>query len=723
MMGLVKRAAGAGLLLVLVAAVTLEATALIQYFYSQKGIREEATRRAESQLDATRSQIMDVINQAEAAVRNSVWIASWCMDVPDSLAVVPSRLVRDNPVVVGSTLALVPGYSAKYPLCAPYAARKGDDIEVLSLATEEYDYPSQEWFTKPLELGLGYWSEPYIDTGGGDILMTTYSVPVTDKAGRIAAVLTADISLDWLTQLVGGVEVYPNAFSVVLSRAGQIMVCPAETLVMQRTVQEVGEGISEDKEMFDSLARSMLSGRRGNLRLHRGGQVNQVFFAPVEQTGWSMSIVIPEDEIYGGVRRMGQMVLLLQLLGLAMLILILYATIKSALKNKMLTDSRERMESELQIGRGIQMSMIPKIFPPFPERSDLDMAGSIVPAKEVGGDLYDFYIRDERLFFCIGDVSGKGVPASLVMAVTRSLFRTTSAHEKSPQRIVTLMNESMSDMNESNMFVTLFCGVLDMMTGHLRYCNAGHNPPMLLSDSIRPLPVVPNLPLGVAGDMSFTEQELDLSYDDALFLYTDGLNEAENAAHEQFGEDRLKSVLHTRRDAGSQLASMQKAVADFVGDAPQSDDLTMLFIHYLNDKQPDMTERHLILHNNIQQIPQLAEFIETIAEEKHLDQSMAMGLNLALEEAVTNVILYAYPEGSDGLVDIEAVIREHTLEFIVTDNGKPFDPTAAPEADTSLGVEERPIGGLGIYLVRNIMDGVTYVRSEGKNILTMTKKI
>ena len=150
MMGLVKRAAGAGLLLVLVAAVTLEATALIQYFYSQKGIREEATRRAESQLDATRSQIMDVINQAEAAVRNSVWIASWCMDVPDSLAVVPSRLVRDNPVVVGSTLALVPGYSAKYPLCAPYAARKGDDIEVLSLATEEYDYPSQEWFTKPL---------------------------------------------------------------------------------------------------------------------------------------------------------------------------------------------------------------------------------------------------------------------------------------------------------------------------------------------------------------------------------------------------------------------------------------------------------------------------------------------------------------------------------------------------------------------------------------------
>lgn len=723
MMGLVKQAARAGLLLVLVAAATLEATSLVQYFYSQKGIREEATRRAESQLDATRSQIMDVINQAEAAVRNSIWIASWCLDYPDSLPVVPRRMVRENPVVVGSTIALVPGYSKSHPLCAPYATRRGDEIEMLSLATQAYDYPSQEWFTKPLELGLGYWSEPYVDTGGGDILMTTYSVPVTDRNGRVAAVLTADISLDWLTELVGGVEVYPNAFSVLLSRAGQIMVCPAETLVMRRTIQEVGEGLTENREMFDSLARSMLSGRRGSLRMRSGGKASQVFFAPVEQTGWSMSIVIPEDEIYGGVRRMGRLVLLLQLLGLAMLILILYATIKSALKNKQLSDSRERMESELKIGRGIQMSMIPKIFPPFPERSDLDMAGSIVPAKEVGGDLYDFYIRDERLFFCIGDVSGKGVPASLVMAVTRSLFRTTSAHEKSPQRIVTLMNESMSDMNESNMFVTLFCGVLDLMTGHLRYCNAGHNPPMILSDDIRPLPVVPNLPLGVAGDMSFTEQELDLAYDDALFLYTDGLNEAENAAHEQFGEDRLESVLHARRDAASHLAAMQKAVSDFVGDAPQSDDLTMLFIHYLNDKQPDMTERHLILHNNIQQIPQLAEFVEAIADEKHLDQSMAMGLNLALEEAVTNVILYAYPEGSDGLVDIEAVIREHSLEFIVTDSGRAFDPTAAPEADTTLGVEDRPIGGLGIYLVRNIMDSVSYVRADGKNILTMTKRI
>ena len=137
----------------------------------------------------------------------------------------------------------------------------------------------------------------------------------------------------------------------------------------------------------------------------------------------------------------------------------------------------------------------------------------------------------------------------------------------------------------------------------------------------------------------------------------------------------------------------------------------------------DMDERHLILHNNIQQIPQLAGFVEEIAEEKHLDTSMAMGLNLALEEAVTNVILYAYPEGSDGQVDIEAIIREDSLEFIISDSGKPFDPLSVPKADTTLGVDERPIGGLGIYLVRSIMDTVSYERADGRNILSMTKKI
>ena len=398
------------------------------------------------------------------------------------------------------------------------------------------------------------------------------------------------------------------------------------------------------------------------------------------------------------------------------IILMLQSFIRGERRYRELDKQRERIAGELQIATGIQMSMVPKTFPPFPERHDLDLAATIVPAKEVGGDLYDFFIRNEKLFFCVGDVSGKGVPAALVMAVTRTTFRNLSAHEDSPGRIVCAMNDSLSSMNESNMFVTFFCGVLDLAGGRLRYCNAGHNPPMTLTDAIRPLPVIPNLPLGIMGGFEFQEQEMPFRYDDALFLYTDGLTEAENAAHEQFGEERMEKALHGRKSAQDHLENIKKQVAGFVGDAPQSDDLTILFVHYVP------SSRCLTLHNSIDQVSLLPAFVEDAVKASNLKAEVADSLNLALEEAVVNVINYAYPEGTVGEVIIDAATTDSALTFTITDNGKPFDPTARKEVDINASVEERPIGGLGIHLVRQIMDDVRYERRGGKNVLILTKK-
>lgn len=711
-----KRITG-GLMIIFAAAVALEATNVVQYLYSQRVLREEAKKRAESQLETNRIRIMDVVDQAEAAVRNSVWIARWCLEVPDSLHVVARRIVEDNPVVVGSTVALVPGYKGRGQF-SPYAFRDGDKISFASLATEAYDYPSQEWFTKPIELGAGYWSEPYFDEGGGNMLMTTYSLPITDASGKVAAVVTADISLEWLTEMIEDAQVYPHSFGIVLSRAGQIMVSPIETLTMRASINDFTDQ-AEDKDSFDSLSRSMLSGLSGNIPIKAGGKVSQVFFAPVERTGWSMSIVIPDEEIYRNLKRMGLMVSLLTILGLLLLLFILRAVAEKEKSYRELNEKKGMMEHELMIGRNIQQSMIPHIFPPFPERTDLDMSACLVPAKEVGGDLFDFYIRDEKLFFCIGDVSGKGVPASLVMAVTRSMFRTVSGHENNAAKIVRSINDSMSDMNDSNMFVTFFVGILDLKTGHLCYCNAGHNPPLILTDHIRELDVMPNVALGIIPGMEFTEQETDLAYDDALFLYTDGLNEAENAAHEQFGMKRMDEVLHTRRGAQAHLDAVVSAVKSFVGDAPQSDDLTMLFIHFLGGANGHI----LHLNNAISEISRLEGFMDHVASETGIDPGTASAINLALEEAVANVIDYAYPEGVEGPVELEFKNTPRRLTFILTDEGKEFDPTAAPEVDINADVEHRRIGGLGIHLVRNIMDSVSYLRKDGKNILTMIKNI
>ena len=537
-----------GPLLIIVAAITLEATALVQYFFSLKEIREEAVMRAESQLETTRIQIMDVVNQAEAAVRNSVWIARWCLDVPDSLQVVARRVVEDNPVVMGSTLALVPDYDKKHPLFSPYACRENGEIVIKSLATQEYNYPAQEWFTKPLELGEGYWSEPYIDEGGGNVLMTTYSVPLQDYRGKTAAVLTADVSLEWLSQMVNGMQVYENAYGVILSRQGKVMVGPDGTQTDDTKVQE--------------------------------------YTTHVERTGWTMSIVIPEKEIYSGIRKIGLLVKILQLLGIGMLILILRIVAKNQQKYNKIQEKKAAIENELHVASTIQKGMLPHYFPTYPDRDDVQLYASLTPAKDVGGDLFDFYIRDEKLFFCIGDVSGKGVPASLFMSVTRSIFRTVSARESMPECIMSTMNETIDDMNETNMFITLFVGVLDLPTGRLRYCNAGHDAPLLVGAGVGTLPCDANIPVGVMTAWKYTLQEVQILPGTTIFLYTDGLTEAEDANHAQFQTERINDVA-TRALANQQqepkqlIGLMSDAVHQFVGNAEQSDDMTMMAIQYI----------------------------------------------------------------------------------------------------------------------------------------------
>ena len=259
-----------------------------------------------------------------------------------------------------------------------------------------------------------------------------------------------------------------------------------------------------------------------------------------------------------------------------------FGTMQQSLKQyveelKETTAAKASILSELNVAHSIQMSMIPKTFPAFPDRKDIELYASLTPAKAVGGDLYDFFILDEKLFFCIGDVSGKGVPAALVMAVTRTLFRNIAAHVAKPSHIVKTMNENICDGNDNCMFVTLFVGVLDLATGRLSYCNAGHETPYLLSEAFSLLPADSNLPVGVMADLQYSEQETDMVVGTTLFLYTDGLTEAENANHEQFGKQRIDKIISAFKGSPQELVeTMTTAVHQFVGDTEQSDDLTML---------------------------------------------------------------------------------------------------------------------------------------------------
>ena len=712
----------------------------MQYWYAREGIRKEVEHRAESELKVKDLEIEKIVNTIEAAARSTAWVIESRLgdskDVEDALA----NMVRVNSNIVGCGI----GFKAYYyhdkgMWFEPYALRKDDKkAECRNIGSESHDYFTAEWYTEPMRTGRGYWTEPYYDNAGGHMMLVTYALPIRDSKGRIVAVFGTDISLDWISRLLNESHIYPSSYNLMVSRTGKLMACPVESLIMRRSLQEVTADMKDTT--FRGINRQMLNGSTGQATIYDdNGEKNYVFFAPLssdttlaggESTGWSMAVVCSDREIYHGLRQMGFNLMLLMLAGLALLTYIMFRSIKNMRKLQRADIEKRRIDNELAISQRIQQAMLPKqqsdTGAPL-GRDDIEICASLTPAREVGGDLYDYFVRNEKLFFCIGDVAGKGVPAAMVMAMAQSAFRILAMQESSPERIVSQMNEALARDNEYNFFITLLVGVLDLPTGRLHYCNAGHKPVIMLplaKKGDENYNVVGSaLPVGAMSGWKYSAQETVIDSGTTLFLYTDGLTEAENAQHGQFGTKRMQEQLLDDAEPADIIKRMTTAVHAFVGDTEQSDDLTMLFVHFLPEKEAERKDRHLILHNDIQQIPQLAEFVETVASEAKIEQSLAMNLNLALEEAVTNVIMYAYPPKTDGLVDVEAIIRNGRLDFIISDSGTPFDPTAAPDADTSLGVEERNIGGLGIFLVRNIMDTVSYERKDGKNVLYMTKNI
>ena len=715
------------LAILITAAVLIETTAIVQYLYASWGIQEGVRSRAEAELKLTSLHIRNVTIAVEVASSNMVWAIERELDTPDSIYNAMRRLVEHNPTIVGCGVAFIPDYyPQKGHWFEPYVAKRdGGVIEEMQIGSASHDYLQQTWFKTGLIADPGTWTEPYYDEAGAKMMLCTYVMPIHDAGGRVVAVLGADVSLEWLSTTINAHPIYPSSYNLMLSREGKILACPIDSTVMKQNIYAAAKRMEDTT--INSIGREMLGGKSG-VSIVKDGQGNEkfVYYAPVEgDAGWSMAVVCSSDEIYHSLRKVGLALFLLMIAGMLLMTYILFRTIRGFNRLQIANAEKERMGSELRIASAIQMGMIPKTFPPYPERDDVEVYGTLLPAKEVGGDLYDFFIRDEKFFFCVGDVSGKGVPASLVMAVTRSLFRSVSVREANPGRIMESMNSAMSEMNDSNMFVTLFVGVLDLPTGRLHYCNAGHCAPILVGNGVGTLPVESNIPVGLMSDWKYVTQESVVSPRTTIFLYTDGLSEAENVVHEQFGEARILEVVgkDNHNNPATLINRMNEAVQQFVAEAVQSDDLTMLAVQYTKEQLEERLSRSITLPNDVEAVPRLSAFVEEVAETMGFDAPMTMNLNLAVEEAVVNVMNYAYPKGTKGNINIEAHANDVRLKFTITDSGAPFDPTAVKEVDTSLSAEERPIGGLGIYLVRQLMDSINYEYVDGHNVLTLRKKL
>ncbi len=587
-----------------------------------------------------------VSSEVMVAANNTIHYIEDNLDNPEKLYDIMDHMVRTNELVRSCGISFVDNYyPQKGHWFCPYAVRRDSvTIERLNIGSKQHDYLQANWFVEALQRDSSYWSSPFFEGTDKTTPLVSYMVPIHNRQQQLVAILGVDLSVDWLKSSIwsllykeknNSVEVKSDndndLYFFVIDSTGTFLAHPDEQRIINKKFQEL---VTNDPK---NICTDKILKRKGDTEdvLEIEGKEMLVNYRPVEDTPWTIGMAINYTYIVWGFYILAGIVFSFIVINLMVVIITARRAITKAslpirllafsaedvakgnfkaalpqLKSRdeihLLRDSFEKMEqslaeyteqltkttaekatieSELNIAHAIQMSMLPKTFPPYPERNDVDIYGQVTPAKAVGGDLFDFYIRDEKLFFCIGDVSGKGVPASMFMAVARSLFRNISAHVPEPNIIAKALNESMGESNEMNMFVTMFIGVLDLQTGVLRYCNAGHDAPLLIGQGVGVLPCDANLPIGVMDDWDFTVQETTIAPQTTIFLFTDGLNEAENALHQQFGDEQVLSLAKELLAKGQNqpmlfVQRMTAAVHFFAGAAEQSDDLTMLAIQY-----------------------------------------------------------------------------------------------------------------------------------------------
>lgn len=615
---------------VMFAAIIFIAALGFLFYQSRDAVRQEAISHATQILDKTSLRVEGILNRVEVAANMTEWLVRRHPDKADSMLVYSRGVLQNNPDFYNCSIAFEPYYfkdQGRY--FSAYSKHDGDTIRTIQGGSDNYQYFYMDWYLMPSLLDHPCWTEPYMDMDtrtNTSEMVTSYCMAIKNKAGEKIGVINMSLSLSWLSQTISAVKPYPNSYSIMIGRGGTFFVHPDTTKITRQTI--FTQTIEQPDTAMTALGHAMQHGEEGMKHMTIEGKDSYVFYKPLGKTGCSMAIVCPESDIFSGFDRLRRTVMTIVCVGLLLMLYLFIRIITRELQPlrrlareaetiasgqfdaelpdfrrtdeigqlshsfgnmqqslvkyieelKETTAQKASIESELNVASSIQMSMLPSV---FPNCEGLDMYASMTPAKEVGGDLYGYLLKGDQLYFCLGDVSGKGVPASLFMAQVTRLFRTLANQQIAPADICTQMNEALSgEENSTFMFVTLFVGLVDLKTGHLSFCNAGHNPPVIGGGEHHGefLQMLPNCPIGVMPGLQFQGEEIDSIKGRPLFIYTDGLNEAENRQYEQFGEERLLDILrNTHFETARQVIETLAAEVEHHRDgADPNDDLTMM---------------------------------------------------------------------------------------------------------------------------------------------------
>ena len=559
----------------------------VVYFTVREYMLDETEERYLGFLLENHQEIRRKLSDVHVAAKNNVHDIERDIDNPDKMFDHMQRIIRQNRSIVCCALLFKHDYyPSKGRVFVPCARKDAADSIIVSRIDSTYNsYFYREWFQEQLKADKSVWTKPYFESqmfAGNQKprLLTTYAIPIHDHNGQPVALLTADLSLEWLrNELMEDIKDINNhyekghkhqSYFFIVDREGTYVIHPNKDLML--------------KPFDEKVAKAMLA-HRETCVTEVDGVKSRLYYRSLKYVDWTMVIVSPVDVILAHARILNIIILAVMIVGLLAIYLFCRRQIKDIADP--FAAQKAVMERELTIAHNIQMALLPQS---FPERSDIDLYASQTPARDVGGDLYDYFVHEGRLVFCIGDVSGKGVPAALLMAVMRSMFRSEAHRADRAADIVDAMNRNLCEEYTGGDFVTMFVGILDLTTGHLDYCNAGHALPILTGCL---MDVKRNLPVGALSDWDYEGQQTQLQPGDMLFLYTDGLSEAENSKEKMLGIKPIQKLASEHStDTAQQLVELMEAeVRHHAGDAEQNDDITLMAIKWQPTSHPSPSQQ------------------------------------------------------------------------------------------------------------------------------------
>jgi len=692
-------------------------------------------------------------------------------------------IVENNEDIFGATIALNPSRVDDSVGFAPYYFRRDGILTYADLAAEDYNYRDQPWYTQTVTAGKPTWVEPYFDEGGGEVLMTTFAVPVyrVDEQGSrfLYAVVTADIALAEFQSYLRRLRLGKSGFGTMLSRTGIILSSRDRSNIMRHYSEVHSDQLDIDtwREMFNSALAGQAVTRQLACPWIAGHCV--IRMDVLRTTGWPVGVIYSEKEILEPLRQFQIRTAALGSISMVLVALAVYTVTRRLTRplttlarasddiargvldtplpsargndevarlvrsftamNKDLksyiadletvTASRSRLEGELAAAAEIQMSMLPQGGEALEKAGQYELWARVRPAKSVGGDLYSYYSSDQRLFIAVGDVSDKGVPAALFMAKAISLIQQLAGAEVDPATAMAQLNNALEAGNDNCMFVTLFLGVLDLDTLQLRFASAGHTPPSLLRDgSVEVLQQDDGAALGLAPDLDYPDNIVPLQPGDRLAVYTDGIDEAFSEQAEMFGFDRFNSCLAQAGEAPLAMAGQEvfQAIDRHAGTTAQSDDITLMLLQLA----PDTAQSAALfttdkLSRGFARGDQLTSralaWLQQMLEDLAVPPEMHVELLLVTEEIITNVDKYGDLPAA-GVIEIVVQKQDNRICLEVRDEGTAFNPLQQGHRSTlGADIESAEIGGLGVHLVTQLTDQQDYRRENRHNVLRVTK--